>query len=160
MEFQHLTIAGKQYDNHIVCLTENLLFALKKSRGIMVSFGDKVMVYAGNLKELCQIYPKHRIEFDVMDGKVAFAIDDDGVKVKGSFNGWSMAQTVAIHRGKKVHINEIVVLSWSYVHRPLPAPTMPVEQPDPVIPSLPVPQRSKRHVWHVLSRLKCPFASP
>lgn len=159
MEFQHFTIAGKQYDNHIVCLTENILHALKKSRGIMVSFGDKVMVYAGNLKELCQIYPKHRIEFDVSDGKVAFVVDDDGVNVRGNFTHQNPFKTpydkqAIIYRGKKVHINEILVLSWSYVHHPVieamyepvEPPTMPAEQPDPVDVPTSTPKARKPRV--------------
>lgn len=141
MEFQHLTIAGKQHsETEVFCITDSLVKALKSTRGVIVSFGDKAMIDASHLKAICQICKNNRIEFTIKDGEVSYQMSDGTIQMKGTFDPWQMADTVTNYKGVKSHVKTIIVLSWTYAYQPviaepLPAPTTPAIVPDP----LPVP---------------------
>ena len=72
MEFQHLTIAGKEHsETEVFCITDSLVKALKSTRGVIVAFGDKAMIDASHLKAICQVCKNNRIEFTIKDGEVS-----------------------------------------------------------------------------------------
>lgn len=152
MEFQHLTIAGKQNsENEVFCITDSLVKALKSTRGVIVAFGDKAMIDASHLKAICQVCKNNRIEFTIKDGEVSYQMNDGIIQMKGTFDPWQMADTVTTFKGTRSKVKTIIVLSWTYAYQPvimepLPAPTMPAEQPDPAIVPTSAPRAKKARV--------------
>ena len=137
MEFQHLTITGKQNsETEIFCITDSLVKALKSTRGVIVAFGDKAMIDTSHLKAICQVCKNNRIEFTIKDGEVSYQMSDGTIQMKGTFDPWQMADTVTNYKGVKSHVKTIIVLSWTYAYQPViveaiePA-TMPAIVPDP-----------------------------
>lgn len=126
-QFEQIAIRGRvmavcldEGGNEVVTvwtIGENVAAALKEWKKVVVSFGDKAMVYAGNLRELCLLYKDCRFEFMVERGRVGFKVEDwvgksfGRITNQGSFRGWEMGKTL-FYRGKKVKAETILVVSW------------------------------------------------
>lgn len=152
MEFQHLTIAGKEFsENEVFCITDSLVKALKSTRGVIVAFGDKAMIDASHLKAICQVCKDTRIEFAIKDGEVSYQMSDGTIQMKGTFDPWQMADTVTTFKGTRSKVKTIIVLSWTYAYQPviveaIEPVTMPAIVPDPVIVSTSAPKVKKPRV--------------